>query len=212
MPSSASFRQPLSPRRGRRLMGMAMALLVGLAGSAAIQRSIAGAGVQAAASSNVPAGLSALELFAQRSPGQRLAAELAKGKALAQIAIGNDVDPASSQPGPNERALGKIFSPEDVADDPALSGQDGLGRAAPASLPAALAAVTPGPAGFNGVGPLPGSLPGSALTPPGQGGLPPGGGSVVPEPATWFMMVIGLGLTGIVMRKRRRSEVLTCSD
>lgn len=212
MPSFAPFRQSLSLRRGRRLMGIAMAMLVGLAGTAALQRSIAGAGVQATASSSGPAGLSALELFAQRSPGQRLAAELAKGKALAQVAIGKNIDPASSPASPNERALGKIFSPEDLVDDPAIGAQDGLGGAAPLSLPAALAAVTPGPAGFNGVGPLPGSLPGSVITPPGQGVLPPGGGSVVPEPATWFIMIIGLGLTGIVLRKRHRLELIACSD
>lgn len=211
MASSTPLRQSLGSRRRRRLAGIAMAALVGLAATVALERSMAGAGAPPqASSSGSPSGSSAIDLFEQRSPGQRLAAELAKGKALAQAALGNPVDPASSPTSPTERALGKIFSPEDLAGDPALLAPGGLGRTTPASLPQALAAATPIPAGFNGVSPLPGGLPGGAVISPGQGTLPPGG-SVVPEPATWFMMIIGLGLTGIIMRRQRRSESATWS-
>ena len=33
------------------------------------------------------------------------------------------------------------------------------------------------------------------------------GGSLVPEPATWGMMVLGFGMTGLAVRRRRPSAI-----
>jgi hypothetical protein len=38
--------------------------------------------------------------------------------------------------------------------------------------------------------------------PPG-GGHPPGGGGAVPEPATWGLMIVGFGLAGAALRRRK---------
>ena len=44
---------------------------------------------------------------------------------------------------------------------------------------------------------------------PNPDGSDPGGtgGSLVPEPATWGMMVLGFGMTGLAVRRRRSSAI-----
>lgn len=37
----------------------------------------------------------------------------------------------------------------------------------------------------------------------------PGAGGVVPEPATWAMLLAGFGLVGVTMRRRQRAAVVT---
>jgi hypothetical protein len=79
-----------------------------------------------------------------------------------------------------------------------------------------------GPGGsYGGTGGGPGEGPGGGTgggpyePPPGGGGLPPGGGgppgegvSGVPEPASWMMMLIGLGVVGAFGRRRRAAAPL----
>lgn len=84
--------------------------------------------------------------------------------------------------------------------------------AVPEAAPVAAAA---GPSGAPGVGGPAASGPGSGPGPigsiPGGGGGSGGGGSigVVPEPATWAMMILGFGLIGGALRMRpRRTAVL----
>ena len=70
----------------------------------------------------------------------------------------------------------------------------------------------PGGGGPGSGGPGSGGPPGggSYTPPPGGGGSPPGGGGFpggsvpgVPEPATWMMMLVGVGAMGAIVRRRR---------
>lgn len=72
----------------------------------------------------------------------------------------------------------------------------------------------PGDPGPDGPGnPIPGTPPG--LLDPGPGpdgpGIPPGlpgGGSPVPEPATWAMMLLGFFAIGAAIRRRKRNALI----
>lgn len=72
---------------------------------------------------------------------------------------------------------------------------------APSVFPTQSFPFFPGVIGF----PFPGS-------PGGGGGTPPGGGGgtpptvAVPEPASWAMMILGMGMAGYVLRRRRRKS------
>jgi hypothetical protein len=149
----------------------------------------------------VQAAKSFLSMMGDRSPGDRTKAELTKTKHRAA-------------PAPHQRALGKITKPEPP--------KEFLEAIAP---PLPTIAELPPVATVASLGPL-------LLTPPpppgGGGGIvippPPGGGGgpppppqepppppppppppAVPEPGTWATLLLGFGLSGWMMRRRRRT-------
>ena len=170
----------------------------------------------------IAAAKSFMAMMAERSPGERTTAELTRTKHRAA-------------PAPKQRALGKITPPpppkefvEAIAPPPPKVADVPLAAAAPATIGPLLI----GPSFPGGV-----VIPPSAPTPGGTGGptppteptpteptpptepvaptepLPPGEPTptsppVVPEPGTWATMLIGFGLTGLVMRRRRRKTAL----
>ena len=148
-----------------------------------------------------------LAMMDDRSPGDRTAAELIKTKKKARSE-------------PQQRALGKIAPapPEDFV-------------AAIAPPPPELAELPPFAAALSELGPLLAVAPppppvGAFVTPPGP--PPPGGGTppptidnpppenpppenpppAVPEPGTWATMLMGFGLTGWLIRRRRRTPAV----
>jgi len=150
---------------------------------------------QAPAFPHLDAAKSFFSLMTGRSPGDRTAAELMKTKKA-----------------PHQRALAKIAKPE---NPPAF--EEAIAPP-PAPMLAELPPFTPV---LAGLGPL------LETPPPGGNGppitttdVPPGGGGgpptetppenppppVVPEPGTWATMLLGFGLVGWMMRRRRRTE------
>ena len=168
-----------------------------------------GASSIASAIGRTPLGADFLKLIGQRSPGARVAGELADSKArrLAQITR------------PHQRALPKIRRPglpEDLVKSVFAPPTD---IAPPGPVLPQLADVLTPPV-FAGVPPVLG------FSPPGGGGVivgPPGGPGTppitieppvtppiitppttpaVPEPGTWAMMLIGFGAAGVALRRR----------
>ena len=163
-----------------------------------------------------------LAMIAERSPGDRTKAELKTTKHR----------PAAA---PKQRALGKITPPpppkefvEAIAPPPPKITEGVPLAAAPTTLgPLLIAPSTPGGIVIPPSAPTPGGTGGTS--PPGVGeptspGVeeptpttqppPPGGDEpppmppVVPEPGTWATMLLGFGLTGLIIRRRRRKTAL----
>lgn len=141
-------------------------------------------------------------------------------------------DPASIFSGrsPGERGPGALTSskphlttwqPSERVLSPVLERPGTAGQPAPASLPEQVAAAigpgaSPAAGGLGGgIAPVPLPIPG---LPGSSGGIIPlgGGGSgggnplppppvvtAVPEPATWIMMIAGVALIGLQLRRRR---------
>jgi len=153
-----------------------------------------------------------LALISDRSPGDRTKAELTKTKKKAA---------ATSTGAPRQRALAKVAKPELPKDfvnaltPPPPTIEDVPAIAPIASIGPTL--LTPPPVGGGGGVVIPPQAP-----PPGGGGTPtPNGPDTppdhppdhpppppppsVPEPGTWATMLIGFGLTGIMIRRRRRT-------
>jgi hypothetical protein len=147
-------------------------------------------------------------IFSGRSPGERAPGALTQSK------------PRMQPWQPTERVLSPVL------DRPGTAGPPAPG-AVPEQVAAALAPGGLPAAGGPGAGivplPLPG-VPGSSggIIPPSGGGGSSGGGSSgggssggvnppppppvvtpVPEPATWIMMITGIGLIGLQLRRRR---------
>ncbi|NJS13560.1 MAG: PEPxxWA-CTERM sorting domain-containing protein [Sphingopyxis sp.] len=77
--------------------------------------------------------------------------------------------------------------------------------AVPSGAPV-FSAGTSGPGGTAGTGGSGGPGGFGGVFPGGGGGGPGGGGggiAIVPEPATWAMMILGFGLIGFSMRSKR---------
>lgn len=146
------------------------------------------------------------DLFSQRSPGARTAAQLTKTKkkqhALAKVRL---AAPAAA-PIPPALVAALLPPSEELPVD--------LGK------PVALLQVAP-PSPFETIigppGGIGGSPPGGGGSPPGGGGgSPPGGGppvvrqpdlpSAVPEPGTWATMLLGFGLLGWRFRREREAR------
>lgn len=206
--SLSATKSVLSGTRRKRVMIAVVVVSVMLGASIAIDQTFAIAGRGTGSLSGPSSGgANALDIFARRSPGERLAAELAKGKARVQAALGGDAEPSTvSQSGPVERALGKIFTPEDLGGSVIDATPDPSGQANAGSLPGVFAAAAPNPANAGRIGPLPGGFAGGTIIPPGAGTSPSGVSTDVPEPATWFMMVFGIALAGIALRRQRRRD------
>ncbi len=166
-------------------------------------------------SSNFPgldAAKSLMALLEDRSPGDRTAAELTKTKNK-----------------PEQRALGKVGKPKPPEEfiqaiappPPALSDLP--------TFPVAVAGVGPlvdipppppggggivtfdAPPGGGGGGPPPGDDDNPPENPPPENPPPENPPEnppppVVPEPATWASMLLGFGVTGLMIRRRRRVE------
>ena len=190
-------------RRGRRLQRLAIGLtavtlIAGVADGGRLATTVARA-----------AGMD--EVLAGRSPGERLAAELTKTKRMAA---------AAPQPERTARALPRVRTPaaEAVARPaaalpgaPDLFGPALLDQAPVPPVFAGGFLPAPGPGGFySGPSFLPapgigGGIGGGGGGGGGGGDIPPGPTEtpVVPEPATWLLMILGFGALGFRMRQRR---------
>lgn len=178
-----------------------------------------------AVSQSAQNGGSAVQAFLARSPGERGAIDILKGKVAPRL---TDSSSNSKRPQPSQRALGKVF------DEP-LQRLENPAGAAPAvafvplnqdstiaSLPAA---VLPLPGGSGAFSPVIGGIPlggGFAGGGSGGGGSPigavptPDGGNVavppvppavaaVPEPSTWILLLLGFAAIGRALRGKRQT-------
>jgi hypothetical protein len=185
--------------------------VVAFAGTPVALQTLASHGVDV---SVLSAPKSLMALLDARSPGERekgaltstkprkLAATTAKPS---QRALGKIVQPSAAPPAEFVKAL---TPPETVAAAPAI--------APPPTLAEVIPAVgVPGSASPPGVA-LIGSPGGGGPGAPGAPGVPGAPGtpetpqipvipSAVPEPATWLMMLLGFGVIGSSMRRRRSS-------
>lgn len=166
-------------------------------------------------------GSNAVQAFLGRSPGERGATDIIKGKA--KRALAKD-DAPIGKPKPAQRALGKTF------DDPLLSLAGQLTPApaveflpvdaapAAASIPA-LALTVPG--GSGGFTPVSGGFIGGGGGSGGGGGggdgiVPPPPApppvAAVPEPSTWTLLLIGFAAVGASIRRSKKAGKLSGPD
>ncbi|MFN3620052.1 PEPxxWA-CTERM sorting domain-containing protein [Sphingorhabdus sp.] len=162
-------------------------------------------------------GSNAVQAFLGRSPGERGATDILKGKAQRSLA---ENAKAPSERKPTQRALGKIF------EEPL---QSLAGPSAPAqnveflpldagSVPAAIPALAMLPVGSGIFSPVTGGIPsgggviggggGSGGT--GDGSLPPAPppiATAVPEPSTWMLLLIGFAAVGASIRRGKARKV-----
>ncbi|WP_411291203.1 PEPxxWA-CTERM sorting domain-containing protein [Sphingorhabdus sp.] len=222
------------PNRGRAkiflLGGLSLVALLGTGTTTAGHKLIAQIGIgdsfaktTEAAERLVENGSNAVQAFLGRSPGERGAADIIKGKA--KRALAKD-DAPIGKPKPTQRALGKTF------DDPLLSLAGPLTSApgveflpvdaapAAASIPALALTVPGGSGGFTPVGG--GSIGGGVGGGSGGGGgggdgivppppaLPPV--AAVPEPSTWTLLLIGFAAVGASIRRSKKAGKLSGPD
>ena len=174
-----------------------------------------------------------LAMMAERSPGDRTKAELTRTKQRAaaapkQRALGKIIPP----PPPREFVEAIAPSPPKVAEDvplamaPTTLGPLLIAPSTPGGIGISPSAQPPGGGGGGGgPTPSPGEEPNPTQPPPpgddepqppppGDDGLTPTPTGplptppVVPEPGTWATMMLGFGLTGLMMRRRRRKVAL----
>ena len=164
-------------------------------------------------------GSNAVQAFLGRSPGERGAIDILKGKSTAKVAAG---DKSAGKPKPSQRALGKTF------DDPLVS-LAGPILPAPAVefLPLdaePTSAVIPavaisGPGGSGGFSP---GFGGGGFIGGGGGGGSGGEGVVppvaappilppvaapVPEPSTWILLLMGFAVVGSSLRRKNATQI-----
>ncbi|WP_395622028.1 PEPxxWA-CTERM sorting domain-containing protein [Sphingomonas daechungensis] len=170
-------------------------------------------------SSDVPgldSAKSFLAMMSERSPGDRAKAELTKTKMHAAVAA------------PRQRALPKVAQPElpkefvaaiappvpTVADVPTSAPLSSIG-------PLLLTPGVPGggggilvpnpPGGGGGTPGTPGTPETPPENPPPENPPPENPPPAVPEPGTWATMLLGFGLTGMMIRRRRRTTTAIAS-
>ena len=166
--------------------------------------SFSGVDLAAAAAEKVQ---SVADLLAQRSPGERTGTQLTKTKHKYSAVLAEREAPAAAPTLPSPVA--QMLLPATPA--PLI----------PETLPVLAEAVPPLPPIFLPI------IGGGVLFPGGGGGGPGGGGGApepppplqppptqpppivappVPEPATWTMMIVGFGVAGWQLRRRRAAE------
>ena len=168
----------------------------------------------------------ALAMLASRSPGERTTGELVNIKSIANGA------PALADRGPRQRLLARSLPPGEGVGTAGLPGDGIAGLIVPPVpvIPDGLFASAP-PESLPGNLPIFGGIPiigggGGFIGSPGGGGGGGGGGTpenpvppvtppvvvppvtAVPEPETWALMLLGMGLCGMALRRRRRSVTL----
>lgn len=220
------------PIRGRAkialLAGLCTVALFGVGSTTAGHKLVAQLGIgdsfaktTDAAGRLVENGSNAVQEFLGRSPGERGATDILKGKA--KRALAKD-DAPIGKPKPAQRALGKTF------DDPLVSLVGPLTPApaveflpvdaAPAApaIPALALTVPGGSGGFTPVG-------GGFIGGGGGGGSGGGGGdgivppppapppvAAVPEPSTWTLLLIGFAAVGASIRRSKKAGKLSGPD
>jgi hypothetical protein len=144
-----------------------------------------------------------LAILSDRSPGERAAGALVQSKPHMQVAPTERVlspvleRPAAPIPVDLDNLPNRV---QEVIQPSATSGPGTPGgNIAPPPLP------IPGVPGSSGglIPPPPGGGGGGGVLPPPPGPPPPPVITAVPEPATWIMMIVGVGLIGLQLRRRR---------
>lgn len=170
-------------------------------------------------------GSTAVQAFLGRSPGERGATDMLKGKVKRDIAR-NDDAPGKSKP--TQRALGKIFSDPlqslagPIAPAPVVEFLPLDAGVIAASIPA-LALAAPVGSGifspFAGGGPSGGGFIGGGGNGGGSGGgsgfIPPASpptAAAVPEPSTWILLLIGFAAVGASIRRTRASQISSLNN
>ena len=143
-----------------------------------------------------------MAVFAGRSPGERGNAQLVQSKPMAALMPSERVlSPVRDRPAPPIAAnLDSLPNRVMEVINPAASPIPGIGMPGNGTS-TALPPGTPGSSG--GLLPPPGGGGGGGTLPPGPPIPPPPVISAVPEPATWIMMIAGVGMIGWQLRRRR---------
>ena len=164
-------------------------------------------------------GSNAVQAFLGRSPGERGAVDILKGKAKSKVAAN---DKPAGKPKPSQRALGKTF------DDPLVSLAGPISAApvveflpldaAPTSAGLPAVAIS-GPVGSGGFSP---GFGGGGFIGGGGGGGSGGDGTVppvaappvlppvaapVPEPSTWILLLMGFAAVGFSLRRKKATHI-----
>lgn len=207
------------------LMGLVAVTAVSGVGSTSVgQRFFAQIGISQSLTQTAEAaeriaknGSNAVQAFLGRSPGERGATDILKGKARRGLA---DSTNARSEPKPTQRALGKVFDEPlqslagPLAPAPAVAFLPLDGNSAALALPAM---AMPVPIGSGIFSPVTGGIPsgggfvggggGSGGT--GDGSLPPAPPVVaaVPEPSTWLLLLIGFAAVGASIRRGKARQI-----
>ena len=220
------------PNRGRvkivLLGGLCIVALLGIGTTTAGHKLVAQFGIgdsfaktTEAAERLVENGSNAVQAVLGRSPGERGATDIIKGKA--KRALAKDDAPIGKAK-PTQRALGKTF------DDPLLSLAGPLtpvpvveflpinATPAAASIPALALTVPGGSGGFTPVsgGFIGGGGGGGGGSGGGGGGgdgiVPPPPVAAVPEPSTWTLLLLGFAAVGASIRRLKKAGKLSGPD
>ena len=147
----------------------------------------------------IEAAKSFMAMMADRSPGDRTKGELTKTKQAAAADV------------PTQRALGKITKPEPPKEfvDAIAPPVPVIEELPPVALKEDIGPIllTPQPPGGGIIIPPQAPPPGGGgpnPPPPPEVEPPPPPPPAVPEPGTWATMLLGFGLVGWAMRRRRR--------
>lgn len=148
---------------------------------------------------------SVADLLARRSPGERTAAQLTKTKHKYSAVLAERETPAPVLPPPAAAALLPAAAPPLYPIPellPVLAEGPLGGPAVFVPFPGGGLFGPVGGGGGGGVGPP--TQPPPTQPPPVQ--PPPIQPPAVPEPGTWATMILGLGIIGFTLRRRRAAE------
>lgn len=203
----AQSRRHHGRRQARRRRGVAFIGTGALAAALASIWSVASLNGVDIASAAVTKAQSIADLMSRRSPGERTQALLNKTKHKRHYAVLAERSPEEVPPVLLGTPTAPAFLPAALTPPPVLA----LAQAAPI-FPAAFAPplggvfFSPGPGGGGpggGTGSPGGGGGGPPAQPPPTQPTPPSAPPAVPEPATWAMLILGFGVTGVAFRRRR---------